>query len=55
MGLLEYLGGFSPGFNEGGNDEIVEDEHHQDLGQISKHNFFGMEGQVERVWEDLVG
>ena len=42
MGLLDNSGGFSPGFSEGGNAEMVEEEHHQDIDQISKHNFFGM-------------
>ena len=54
MGILDNSGGLSPGFSEGGNAEIVEYEHHQELDQISKNNFFGMEGKGERVWKDLV-
>ena len=46
---------FSPGFVEGENAEMAEEGNHQELDQISKHNFFGIEGKVERVWKDLVG
>ena len=29
MGILAKSGVFSPGFDEGGNSEMVEEEHHQ--------------------------
>ena len=55
MGLSDNSGGPSSGFYEGGNAEIVEEEHHQELVKIPEYNFFGMEGQVERVWKDPEG
>ena len=55
MGILDNSGGISTGFYEGGNSEMAEEEHHQELVQIPEHNFFGMEGKIERVWKYLVG
>ena len=55
MGILDNSGGLIPGSAEGGNVKMVEKEHHQELVQILEHNFFGMEGQVERIQKDLVG
>ena len=49
MGLLENSGGIGPGYAEGGNSEITEKEHNQELVQRLEHNFFGMEGKTERV------
>ena len=54
MGILENSGGISPGFAEGGNYEMAEKEHHQEIVQILEHNFFGMEGQAERGRQDLM-
>ena len=55
MGILDNSGGFSPGFSEGVNSKMAEEEHHQKLDKISKQELFGMEGQVENVWKYLVG
>ena len=46
MGILKISGGISPGDFEGGNAEMVEKEHHQELVQILEQKFFGMEGQA---------
>ena len=55
MGILDNSVGISTGFYEGGNSEMAEEEHHQELVQIPEQKFFGMERKVERVWINPVG
>ena len=55
MGLLGHSGGISPGSSEGGNDDMAEKEHRQELDKILEKKIFGMEVQAERVRQYLVG
>ena len=55
MGILENPGGLSPGSSEGGNDDMAEREHRQELDKILEKKIFGMEVQAERVRQYLVG
>ena len=50
----EISGGLIPGYSEGGNYEMVENEHHQELFQVLEQKLFSMEGQAERCWIYMV-
>ena len=54
MELLENSGGPRPGSDEGGNADMVENEHPQEFYQILEPNIFSMERQSERGPQDLV-
>ena len=51
---MKVSGGLIPGYSEGGNAEMVENEYHQELVQVLEQKLFGMEGQAERCRKYMV-